>query len=324
MDSKDLARSFSFEFLEDSPLSAFLDSRLDLFLSKSEDLDISRQYAQDLLKAGNVLVNNKTAKASYKLKEGDLLQIEIPAPEKLDILAEDIPLEIVYEDEDLIVVNKPINMVTHPAAGVSSGTLVNALMHHCGDSLSDINGVQRPGIVHRLDKDTSGLIIVAKNNKAHNSLAKQIQEKTLERRYQCIVQSNIKENSGFINRNIGRHPKHRHKMAVTDSSGRNALTKWWVKKRFDLGNNNLFCLVECKLETGRTHQIRVHMSWFRHPIVGDKTYGPEKVKYPFKVERPMLHSFKMSFVHPSSGETMSFEVPLPDDFQELLRKLGVE
>ncbi len=312
-------KSFEFKISQEEA-----DTRLDKFLSECEEVDLSRQYIQELIKEKMVLVNSKPSKASYKLKSNDHLNITIPEAQEMSIDPENIPLDIVYEDEDLLVVNKPINMVTHPATGLSSGTLVNALLHHCKGQLSGINGVMRPGIVHRLDKDTSGLIIVAKNDKAHNSLAQQIQERSLERRYLAIVHNNFKKNMGMVDENIARHPKLRHKMAVMEnrSSGRSALTKWYVKDRYDLGQNKQYCLIECKLETGRTHQIRVHMSWLRHPIIGDKTYGPEKTKHPFKVTRPMLHSYKMSFTHPTSGETKSFEISMPEDFKYVLDSLS--
>lgn len=312
-----------------------VDERLDQYLANNAELDISRAYIQDLIKSENIKVNAKKSKASYKLREGDQVSALIPEPTVLDIKAENIPLDIIYEDDELMLINKPINMVTHPAQGISSGTLVNAVMHHCKNddgsfALSAINGVTRPGIVHRLDKDTSGLILVAKTDKAHQSLAQQIQERSLERRYLALVHSNIKTNSGTIKKNIGRHPKHRHKMAVTDGSGRTAITNWFVKKRFDLSDKygmgskkqNQYCLVECKLETGRTHQIRVHMSWFRHPIVGDLTYGPEKARYSFKVSRPLLHSYKIAFDHPKTAERLDFEIALPDDFQSVLDSLA--
>ena len=319
------------------------------FLSQNDDLELSRKYIQDLIKEERILVNKKKTKASYKLKFGDAVSIDIPAPKELAIKPENIPLDIVFEDEQIIVINKQINMVTHPAPGAESGTLVNALMHHVHaetiaiDSLetedkdhvvnlgeedkanqkmglSGINGVLRPGIVHRLDKDTSGLIVVAKTDTAHRSLAKQIEDRSLERRYLALVYDNIKKDQGAIVRAIARHPKERKKMTV-DPSGRYAKTNWFIRKRFDIGNHKQFCLVECKLDTGRTHQIRVHMQWLKHPIVGDKVYGRSVTKPGVKANRPLLHSCKMSLTHPVTEERMDFEAVLPEDFQSALDNL---
>jgi 23S rRNA pseudouridine1911/1915/1917 synthase len=293
--------------------------RLDSFLSDCQDLGISRARAQQLIKDSLVLLNDKPVKTSYKLKSGDKLVINIPEAKNLDLKAENISLDIVYEDDQLIVVNKQAGLVTHPAPGAYSGTLVNALLHHMEQSsgtLSGINGVLRPGIVHRLDKDTSGLIIVAKTDKAHRSLAEQIQKRSLERRYLALVHGSIREDQGSIDKAIARHPVRRKIMAVISSPrSRSARTHWSVKQRF-----NTYTLVECKLDTGRTHQIRVHMSWFKHPIVGDYNYGAPK-KNPFKVERPLLHSYRMIFTHPVSGASISLESPLPKDFQQVVQIL---
>lgn len=308
---------FEFEILEEDDIG----KRLDLFLANSEDLEISRQYIQELIKDSKVLVNDKTTKASYKMQLNDQVVIDVPPAQEIDIAAEPIPLDIVYEDDDLVLVNKPINMVTHPATGVYSGTLVNAILYHCKDELSSINGVLRPGIVHRLDKDTSGLIVVAKNDKAHKSLAKQIADRSLERRYIALVHSNIKASSGTINKKIARHPKLRYKMAVSQTAGRSATTNWFVKQRYKTVDNKRYCLVECKLETGRTHQIRVHMADIRHPIVGDPTYGLQKERTSFKADRPFLHSYKIAFDQPSSGDRLSFESKVPDDMQHVLEQL---
>lgn len=323
------------------------EQRIDAFLSQSDDLELSRKYIQDLIKEEKILVNKKKTKASYKLRFGDSISVDIPAPKELAIKPEEIVIDIVFEDDQLIVINKPIDMVTHPAPGAESGTLVNALMHHVSAKeikvesleasgtgeedenknkensplgLSGINGVLRPGIVHRLDKDTSGLIVVAKTDIAHRSLAKQIEDRSLERRYLALVHDNIKDDQGAVIQAIARHPKERKKMTV-DSNGRFAKTNWFIKERFDRGNNKQFCLVECKLDTGRTHQIRVHMQWLKHPIVGDKVYGRSVANLGFKASRPMLHSYKMSLTHPVSGEKMDFEAEAPEDFLLAIRSL---
>lgn len=294
--------------------------RLDNYLSEIEDLNLSRSYVQELIKNLSVKVDSKLVKSSQKLKLGQLVEITVPEPKELNIRPEAIPLDIVYEDEDLILINKAINMPTHPAPGLYSGTLVNAILHH-SKNLSGINGIIRPGIVHRLDKDTSGLIIVAKNDNSHNSLSKQIQKHSVDRKYLALVHENIKSDKGTINKPIGRHPKHRERMHVYDSvsksSIRNAVTHWKVEKRYMFKEKN-FSLLECQLETGRTHQIRVHLSWFKHPIVGDFLYGAPK-KNSFNVSRPLLHSYKIKFLHPRTEAEMNFQIELPEDFFNIIK-----
>lgn len=289
-------------------------TRLDLVLSVALE-DFSRSFIQKLFERERIEVNGKVCKEKkYKAVTGDVVVIDIPEPEKVGVEPENIPLEVVYEDDDLLVVNKPAGMVVHPAPGNSSGTLVNALMYHCGDNLSSINGVIRPGIVHRIDKDTSGLLMVAKNDKAHSSLSQQLSEHSITRRYKTIVYNNIKEEEGTINQPIGRDPKNRLRNAVTDQNSRHAVTHYRVLERF-----GKFTFVEAELETGRTHQIRVHMSFIKHPLLGDELYGPVKNKQGAK--RQMLHAGILGFVHPSTGEYMEFESPLPEDFQKVLNSL---
>jgi 23S rRNA pseudouridine1911/1915/1917 synthase len=289
-------------------------TRLDLVLSVALE-EFSRSFIQKLFERERIEVNGKVCKEKkYKAVTGDVVVIDIPEPEKVGVEPENIPLEVVYEDDDLLVVNKPAGMVVHPAPGNSSGTLVNALMHHCGDNLSSINGVIRPGIVHRIDKDTSGLLMVAKNDKAHSSLSQQLSEHSITRRYKTIVYNNIKEEEGTINQPIGRDPKNRLRNAVTDQNSRHAVTHYRVLERF-----GKFTFVEAELETGRTHQIRVHMSFIKHPLLGDELYGPVKNKQGAK--RQMLHAGILGFVHPSTGEYMEFESPLPEDFQKVLNSL---
>lgn len=289
-------------------------TRLDLVLSVALE-DFSRSFIQKLFEKERIQVNGKLCKEKkYKASTGDVVVIDIPEPEKVGVEPENIPLEIVYEDDDLLVVNKPAGMVVHPAPGNSSGTLVNALMYHCGDNLSSINGVIRPGIVHRIDKDTSGLLMVAKNDRAHSSLSQQLSEHSITRRYKTIVYNNIKEDEGTVNQPIGRDPKNRLRNAVTDQNSRHAVTHYKVLERF-----GKFTYVQAELETGRTHQIRVHMSYIKHPLLGDELYGPVKNKQGAK--RQMLHAGILGFVHPSTGEYMEFESPLPDDFEKVLNNL---
>ena len=289
-------------------------TRLDLVLSVALE-EFSRSFIQKLFEKGKITVNGSVCtQKKYKASAGDLINIELPEPEKVEVQAEDIPLDIVYEDEDLLIVNKPAGMVVHPAPGNSSGTLVNALMHHCGDNLSSINGVIRPGIVHRIDKNTSGLLMVAKNDKAHNSLSQQLAEHSITRKYRAIVYNNIREDEGTVNEPIGRDPRNRLRNAVTDINSRHAVTHYRVIERF-----GQFTYIEAVLETGRTHQIRVHMSHIRHPLLGDELYGPVKNK--LGASRQMLHAGILGFVHPSSEEYMEFESPLPDDFRKVLNKL---
>ncbi|NFA60759.1 RluA family pseudouridine synthase [Clostridium sporogenes] len=288
--------------------------RLDLYLSKTFE-DKSRSYLQGIIEEGNVLVNNNKKKRNYKLKVGDNIEVNIPAPKLLQIEPENIDLDIVYEDKDLIVVNKPQNMVVHPAPGVYSGTLVNALLNHCKD-LSGINGVARPGIVHRIDKDTSGVLVVAKNDKSHNNLAVQFKEHSISRVYMALVEGIIKDKEGTIEAPIGRHPVDRIKMAVV-KDGRHAVTHYKVVERFK--NHTL---VECRLETGRTHQIRVHMSHIMHPLVGDPVYGYKKQR--FNLKGQMLHAKLLGFIHPTTGEYMEFESSIPEYFKKIIKILRNE
>ncbi|MCQ2546042.1 MAG: RluA family pseudouridine synthase [Clostridia bacterium] len=295
-------------------------TRLDLVLSAGLE-NYSRSFLQKLFEAGNIRVNGEICREKkHKCDLGDMVEIAIPEPEVLKVEAEDIPLDIIYEDDELIVVNKPAGMVVHPAPGNYRGTLVNALMHHCGDNLSSINGVIRPGIVHRIDKDTSGILMVAKTDRAHSSLSQQLAEHSISRKYRAIVYSNIKEDEGTIDEPIGRDPMNRLKNAVIhegapgSAGARNAVTHYRVLERF--GN---FTLIEAALETGRTHQIRVHMSYIKHPLLGDELYGPAKNKVGAK--RQMLHAGLLGFVHPVTGEYMEFSCPPPDDFEKVLNSL---
>ncbi|HDK7188358.1 TPA: RluA family pseudouridine synthase [Clostridium botulinum] len=288
--------------------------RLDLYLSKIFE-DKSRSYLQGIIDQGNVLVNNKKKKRNYKLKVGDNIEVNIPEPKLLQIEPEDIKLDIIYEDKDVIVVNKPQEMVVHPAPGVYSGTLVNALLHHCKD-LSGINGVARPGIVHRIDKDTSGILVVAKNDISHNNLAAQFKEHSISRVYMALVEGIIKDEQGTIEAPIGRHPVDRIKMAVV-KDGRHAVTHYKVIERFK--NHTL---VECRLETGRTHQIRVHMSYIMHPLVGDPVYGYKKQR--FNLKGQMLHAKLLGFIHPTTGQYVEFESELPEYFKKIIKILKNE
>jgi 23S rRNA pseudouridine1911/1915/1917 synthase len=288
--------------------------RLDVFLT-GQNQDFSRSHVQKLITDGKVMVNGQQRKANFKLTAGDEVTLEIPEAVEVEILPEDIPLDILYEDKDIIVINKARGMVVHPAAGVFSGTLVNALMHHCTD-LSGINGELRPGIVHRLDKDTSGVMVAAKSDKAHLSLAQQIKDKTAHRIYQAIVYGNIKEEAGIIKGDIGRHPVDRKKMAIVQD-GKSAVTHFKVLERF-----GEYTLVECALETGRTHQIRVHMTHIGHPLVGDPKYGTNgKRKDNFSIQGQALHSMSLELDHPVTGERMTFNTELPEDMQKILRYL---
>lgn len=272
--------------------------------------DYSRSQIKQLLDGGNITVNGKTEKAKYKVKSGDVIRLEEPETKTLELRPENIPLDIVYEDDDVIVINKPQGMVVHPAPGHDEHTLVNALLYHC--PLSTINGTFRPGIVHRIDKDTSGLLMVAKNDKAHRSLAKQLKDKTNIREYVALVHGRIAEDEGTINAPIGRSLKDRKKQAVV-KDGRNAVTHFEVFKRY-----RDYTFVKCILETGRTHQIRVHMKYIGHPLVGDPLYGPKKT---IKGNGQFLHAGKLGFVHPTTGKLLIFEAPLPKIFQECLEKL---
>lgn len=278
--------------------------------------DMTRSAIQNLMEEGRVTCRGKVLTKSTKLKIGDQIQVELPEVRPLEVLPENIPLEVVYEDDDLLVVNKPKGLVVHPAPGHESGTLVNALLYHCGDSLSGINGVARPGIVHRIDKDTSGLLMVAKNDFAHTRLAQQIQEHSFTREYSAVVYGSIKDETRKVDAPIGRHPTDRKKMAVLpySSTARNAVTHFWVVKRFEG-----FTQLRLQLETGRTHQIRVHMAYMGHPVAGDPVYGPKKVIT--SLGGQCLHAGKIGFIHPRSGEYMEFEAPLPAYFTGFINKL---
>lgn len=287
--------------------------RIDKYLAEQLP-DITRSYLQKLLKDGSVQMNGKPVKTSTKTAAGAVIEFTIPDPEEPEILPEDIPLDILYEDSDVILINKPKDMVVHPAAGHYTGTLVNALMYHCKGDLSGINGVLRPGIVHRIDKDTTGVLIVCKNDKAHNALAEQLKEHSITRKYRAIVCGNLKEDEGTVDAPLGRHPQDRKKMAIVRTGGKRAVTHYRVLERF--GN---YTYIECQLETGRTHQIRVHMASLGHPLLGDEAYG--RVKSPFKLEGQTLHAMVLGFIHPTTGEYMEFEAPLPEYFEKLLEIL---
>ena len=287
--------------------------RIDKFLADS-GLDISRSSVVNLIECGNVLVNDKIINKKYKIAEGDIIRINIPDPVPYEAKAENIPLDIIYEDDDLLVVNKPKGMVVHPAPGNYEGTLVNALLFHCNDSLSGINGVMRPGIVHRIDKDTSGLLIVAKSDFSHAHLAKQIKEHSFTREYEAVVFGNIKEESGTVDAPIGRNPNDRKKMCITQKNSKNAVTHYSVICRY-----KGYTHIKCILETGRTHQIRVHMASLGHPVSGDLVYGVKNEKVDFTGQ--CLHARKIGFIHPKTYEYMEFTSELPDYFNDFLIKL---
>ena len=287
--------------------------RIDRFLTDILDGQ-SRSYLQKLVKEGRVLVQGKPVRANYKVASGESITVEIPDVEEPDIQPEDIPLSILYEDEDLLVVDKPKGMVVHPSAGHYSGTLVNALMYHCAGELSGINGVLRPGIVHRIDMDTTGSLVVCKNDFAHNCLAEQLKAHSITRKYRAIVHGGFKEEEGTVNAPIGRHPIDRKKMSVNHKNGKHAVTHYRVLER--LGK---FTYIECQLETGRTHQIRVHMADIGHPLLGDGMYGPSGGTY--KLQGQTLHAQVLGFVHPRTHKYMEFEAPLPEYFEGMLNKL---
>ena len=289
------------------------DERIDKCMSLLVE-NLSRSFIQKLIKDGNVLVNGTPVKGSCRVKCDDEVVFSVPESVEPDIEPENIPLDILYEDADLIVVNKPKGMVVHPAAGHYTGTLVNALMYHCKDSLSGINGVLRPGIVHRIDMDTTGSLIVCKTDMAHKVIAAQLKEHSIHRCYRAIVHGVIKEDSGVIDAPIGRNPTDRKKMAINEQNGKRAVTHFKVLKRF-----RQFTYIECELETGRTHQIRVHMASLQHPLLGDSVYGP--AKSPYKLQGQTLHAMTIGFIHPSTGGYMEFSAPLPAYFEELLHKL---
>ncbi len=288
--------------------------RIDKFLSVNIP-DFSRNSIQSLISDGKVFVGGKSVSKNYKLCKNDFISVDVPKPVALEVTAENIPIDIVYEDADLLVVNKPKGMVVHPAAGNYSGTLVNALMYHCGNSLSGINGVLRPGIVHRIDKNTSGLLIVAKNDKSHRGLAEQIKQHSFTREYQAVVTGNIKDDAGTVHAPIGRHPVDRKRMAVTEKNSKDAITHYFVIERYK-GYTHL----RLRLETGRTHQIRVHMAYIGHPVAGDDVYGHNKENYPLNGQ--CLHAGLIGFVHPTTGEYLEFSAPLPEYFQGFLKKIA--
>lgn len=287
--------------------------RIDLYLSEQFE-DRSRSYIQKIIKDGYVKVNQRPVKSNYRLSFDDRVEVTLPEAKEPDIVPENIPLDILYEDQDIIMINKPKQMVVHPAPGHYSGTLVNALMYHCKDSLSGINGVLRPGIVHRIDMDTTGSLIVCKTDMAHKVIAAQLKEHSIHRCYRAIVHGVIKEDSGVIDAPIGRNPTDRKKMAINEQNGKRAVTHFKVLKRF-----RQFTYIECELETGRTHQIRVHMASLQHPLLGDSVYGP--AKSPYKLQGQTLHAMTIGFIHPSTGGYMEFSAPLPAYFEELLHKL---
>lgn len=299
------------EFIADDSLAGV---RIDSALPQIWE-DKTRSFFQKLLENGNIQINECVCSSKkYKLKAGDRICAVIPEARTLTAEPENIPINIVYEDDDLLVVNKPKGLVVHPGNGNEKGTLVNGIMYHCGDSLSSINGVIRPGIVHRIDKDTSGLLMIAKNDKSHNSLAQQLAEHSITRVYRAIVYNNFSEDEGTVDKPIGRDPKDRLKQAVTEVNSRRAVTHFKVLERF--GN---FTMIEARLETGRTHQIRVHMAYIKHPLLGDFVYGPKKKIY--GVETQMLHAKTLGFIHPSTGKYMEFDSPLPEEFETVLSKL---
>lgn len=298
------------EFVIDDTLKG---ERIDKFLSDTLS-DVSRSYIQKQIKDGLITVNKKVVKSNYKLNVGDVLELEEPKLLEPDITAENIPLDILYEDSDLLIVNKPKGMVVHPSTGHYSGTLVNALMYYCKDDLSGINGVLRPGIVHRIDMDTTGSLIVCKNDFTHNHIAEQLKVHSITRVYHAIVHGVLKDDEGTINAPIGRHPTDRKKMSIHCKNGKEAITHYKVLQRF-----KNYTYIECRLETGRTHQIRVHMASISHPLLGDSVYGPSKC--PFQLQGQTLHAKTIGIVHPRTGEYLEVSAPLPEYFEKMLKKL---
>ena len=304
--------TFRFEIAEE--LEYLQGERIDKALSVLVD-SVSRSFVQKLIREGAVFVGEKPVKANYRLRIDDVVCFELPENEEPDILPEDIPLPILYEDEDILVVDKPKGMVVHPAAGHYSGTLVNAVMYHCGNSLSGINGVMRPGIVHRIDRDTTGSLVICKNDMAHRALAEQFKVHSITRKYRAICMGVLKEDRGTIHKPLARDPKDRKRMAVTtEGNGKDAVTHYRVLERF---KNHTY--IECELETGRTHQIRVHMASIGHPLLGDEVYGSGKNAY--HLEGQTLHAWKLGFLHPRTQEYVEFDAPLPEYFQKLLQIL---
>ena len=300
----------SFEVVEKAGL------RIDRYLAE-ELPELSRSYIQKIIKDGGVTLSGKLLKANYKVNQGDMIELKLPPVVEAEIQPEELPLDILYEDKDLIFVNKPKDMVVHPSAGHTSGTLVNGLLYHCKGELSGINGVMRPGIVHRIDKDTTGVLVVCKNDYAHNTVAEQLKEHSITRQYRAVVCGILKENIGTIDAPIGRHPVDRKRMAVIAKGGKRAVTHYRVLERFEK-----YTYIECQLETGRTHQIRVHMSSIGHPLLGDEVYGSGKT--PFGgLKGQVLHAMLLGVIHPSSGAYIEIEAPLPEYFVELLRKLSL-
>lgn len=291
-----------------------MEMRIDRYLSEQSD-DLSRSYLQKLVKDGAVCVGQKVVKSNYKVAAGDKVTLDVPEAVEPEIVPEKMDLDILYEDSDIILINKPKGMVVHPAAGHYTGTLVNGLMYHCREDLSGINGVMRPGIVHRIDMDTTGVLIACKNDMAHNSIAGQLKEHSITRKYFAVVHGVLKAEEGTVNAPIGRHPVDRKKMSINEKNGREAITHYRVLERF-----RQFTYVECQLETGRTHQIRVHMASIGHPLLGDTVYGPAKP--PYKLQGQTLHAGVLGIIHPRSGEYMEFSAPLPRYFEELLIKLA--
>ena len=290
----------------------YMDERLDKFLNAMLP-DQSRSYLQKIIKDGNVLVNGESKKSSYRLEDGDEVTADLPELKSPDIEPENIPLDILYEDDSILMVNKPKGMVVHPSAGHYTGTLVNAVLWHCQGQLSGINGVSRPGIVHRIDKDTTGVLVVCKNDAAHNAVAAQLKEHSITRKYRAIVHGVIKEDEGTVDAPIGRHPTERKKMASGVKNGKRAVTHYRVLERFQG-----YTYVECQLETGRTHQIRVHMASIHHPLLGDTVYGPAKDSH--HLEGQTLHAMVLGLIHPVTGEYLEVEAPLPEYFENLLKK----
>lgn len=289
--------------------------RIDKFLAEQMP-DRTRSFLQKLIKDNQVLVNKEPVKSNYKISTGDLISIHIPEIKDPEILAEDIPLDILYEDNDIIIVNKPKQMVVHPAPGHYSGTLVNALMFHCGEDLSGINGELRPGIVHRIDMDTTGSLVICKNDMAHQSLSEQLKVHSIKRVYEAIVHGNLKEDTGTIHAPIGRHPLDRKKMSTHAKVSRDAITHYKVVQRF-----RNYTYIQCQLETGRTHQIRVHMAGIGHPILGDQVYGPKKCPFP-SLQGQSLHAKTLGIIHPRTGKYLEVNAPLPDYFLKLLEILS--
>lgn len=291
--------------------------RLDQYIA-GRCMDLSRSYIQKLIKESRVTINkNIQTKTKTAVQESDIVNVFLPDPKELEIKPQDIPLDILYEDNDVLVVNKPKGMVVHPAPGHYEGTLVNAVLYHCRDNLSGINGVLRPGIVHRIDKDTTGALIVCKNDKAHQKIADQLRAHTITRSYRAIVYNNFSEDEGMINAPIGRHPTNRKKRMVTEKNSKEAITHYKVLDHL----NHKFNYIECRLETGRTHQIRVHMSHIGHPLLGDEVYGPVNSKFK-NLQGQTLHAATIGFIHPTTEEYMEFSAPLPDYFEKLLKTLA--